>query len=322
MNADNHQPSSGARKGEQSVPVLFIGGLGRSGSTLVDRLLGQIPGYCSVGEIYFLWGDGLQRGRPCSCGQPLTRCPFWAEVGQLAYGGWSHIDAARALSLQRSLDRTLKIPLLLAPRLSSRFCRQLEEYTRLLTPLYAAIRDVSGARVVVDSSKFPSTAYLLRRTPGVDLHLAQLVRDPRGVVYSWSKRPTPSQAVERWTPGTWPPRLAARRWLTVNAVFEGLGHLGPPHLLLRYEDLIADPAVQLTRVAGLVDGTSPDLDFVHGDKVDLHPSHLFAGNPMRAQLGPTALRLDEEWRERLSPGEQRIVEVVTAPLRRRYGYRT
>ena len=33
------------------VRVLYIGGLGRSGSTLLDRMLGQLDGVWSVGEL-------------------------------------------------------------------------------------------------------------------------------------------------------------------------------------------------------------------------------------------------------------------------------
>ena len=74
------------------VPVLFIGGLGRSGSTLVDRVLGQTPGVCSVGELVFLWERGLLANERCGCGEPFDGCPFWKEVGVRAFG-----DAARVL---------------------------------------------------------------------------------------------------------------------------------------------------------------------------------------------------------------------------------
>ena len=49
------------------VPVprlIYLGGLGRSGSTLVERLLAGLPGVCSVGEVVHMWQRGLvQDGR-------------------------------------------------------------------------------------------------------------------------------------------------------------------------------------------------------------------------------------------------------------------
>ncbi|WP_420910932.1 sulfotransferase [Thermus thermophilus] len=36
---------------QEKVKVVFIGGYGRSGSTLLDRMLGQVEGFVSVGEL-------------------------------------------------------------------------------------------------------------------------------------------------------------------------------------------------------------------------------------------------------------------------------
>jgi hypothetical protein len=41
--------------------VLFLGGLGRSGTTLVERVLGAIPGACPLGEVVHLWRRDVLR---------------------------------------------------------------------------------------------------------------------------------------------------------------------------------------------------------------------------------------------------------------------
>ena len=46
--------------------VLYVGGLPRSGSTLLDLLLHQLPGHVGVGEIYYLWNDSLLHDAPCA----------------------------------------------------------------------------------------------------------------------------------------------------------------------------------------------------------------------------------------------------------------
>ena len=51
--------------GEGSLRVVYISGWGRSGTTVVDRLLGQLPGFCSVGELRSLW-DCDPVSRSCS----------------------------------------------------------------------------------------------------------------------------------------------------------------------------------------------------------------------------------------------------------------
>ena len=51
--------------------VTYIGGCQRSGSTMLDRFLGQVPGYVSAGEVVHLWTRGLQRNESCGCGEPF-----------------------------------------------------------------------------------------------------------------------------------------------------------------------------------------------------------------------------------------------------------
>jgi hypothetical protein len=313
--------------GLEPVRVLYVGGVGRSGSTLFDRMLGQLPGHTSLGEMAeHLWQRCLRDQWPCACGRPFPECPFWSEVGRKAFGGWDAVDLSETIGLQHQVDRTKYVPLLAAPRLAPAFHRRVQAYVELLSRVYAAVRDVSGAEVIVDSSKNPAPLYALRHAPGIDLRVVHLVRDPRGVAFSWSKRK------ERYAPGqvgddrfmpTWSARTTARRWLTVNAMISGLARLGVPVLRVRYEDLIADPARELSRVCDLV-GTprgAGALDFLGDGEIELLPAHTAAGNPNRFRTGRTPLLADEAWRESMPEPNRRVVERITLPLRRFYGYR-
>ena len=46
--------------------ILFIAGIGRSGSTLLSRMLAQIDGFQAVGELHHLWQTGAPCWRPTS----------------------------------------------------------------------------------------------------------------------------------------------------------------------------------------------------------------------------------------------------------------
>jgi hypothetical protein len=304
--------------------VLYVAGMPRSGSTLLDLMLGQLPGHCDVGELFYLWQAGPVRDQRCACGEVFSSCPFWTEVGRVAFGGWDAVDVRGVLQLQASVDRTVYLPLVLAPRLFPSFHRRLERYTDILTHVYAAVQQVSGAEVVVDSTKRPSLAYILRRTRGVDLALVHIVRDPRGVVYSWSRQVAlPEGAGPRSHLRQRSPILTSRRWLTVNMMTGMLERLGVPRVLLRYEDLVRQPREELTRVARLHgDELQPgDLDFLTNGGLRLSSSHTVAGGRVRFQTGVVPLRTDEQWRTEMPSRQRRFVEVVTWPLRRRYGYR-
>ncbi len=308
----------------ERTPVLYVGGLGRSGSTLLNRLLGQVPGHVAVGELVYLWEHSLTRDHECGCGKRFTDCEFWSSVGEHAFGGWHNIDGAEILALQRSVASTTYIPLLVAPWLWPAFNARLQRYADLMGRLFEGIRRASGANVIVDSSKYPAPLYLLRHVRAVDLRVVHIVRDPRGVAYSWSKkvrRPEHGATADEEMP-IWSARLVGRRWLTTNTLMALLSKLGVPVLELRYEDFVRDTSSHIRRIVEFMDQPlQPEaLSFVGEGWADLVPAHTADGNPMRFATGRIRIRADEAWRQELPEARRRVVETWTWPLRRRYGY--
>ncbi len=50
------------------IPLLYIGGVGRSGSTLVERVLNEAPEVHAMGETHHLWERGITADQLCGCG--------------------------------------------------------------------------------------------------------------------------------------------------------------------------------------------------------------------------------------------------------------
>jgi hypothetical protein len=303
---------------EAPLPVLYIGGLGRSGSTLVDRVLGQTPGVCSVGELVFLWERALSANELCGCGMPFDECPFWKEVGVTAFGGWDRIDPAALRARQRRVDRNRYIPAMLAPRLAPSYRRRLEPYAEALGRLYRAIAEVTGATLIVDSSKHASTAALLRDVPGIDPRIVQLFRDPHGVAWSWSKRvERPDAAGTSLMARVGPARIAAR-WQGYNAL---LALVRSPGGVLRYEDFVEHPEEatrRLLALGGLEPASLPQ--FVASRTVRLDVDHTVAGNPLRFRTGDVEIRADDEWRRSMPWSRRAIVGVLSFPSTVVYRY--
>src|SRR6266545_3862920 len=93
-------PSPSPVIAQATTQVLYLGGLGRSGTTLLERLLGELPGAISLGEVVHLWERGVVDGERCGCGKSFRDCAFWNEVGQAAFGGWDHVDIERLRALR------------------------------------------------------------------------------------------------------------------------------------------------------------------------------------------------------------------------------
>ena len=302
--------------------LLFVGGLGRSGTTLVERLLGELPGVCALGEVVHLWQRDIRADERCGCGSRFSACAFWERVGALAFGGWHKVDVYRVLALQAAVERTRHIPRLAAPRLPDDYRDQVQEYAGYYAAVYRAAAEVTGASVLVDSSKHSALAHCLRWSPDIDLRVAHVVRDPRGVAHSWTKvvaRPETDGESEmtRYSPGR-----SALLWNAHNAAFGLLARRGVPLLRVRYEQFVADPRAGLRGLAafaGLRVGES-DLDFLTETQADLTVGHSAAGNPMRFSVGRIPLRRDDGWVRGLPATDRRLVGAVCAPLLRAYGY--
>jgi len=302
----------------EGVPVLFIGGLGRSGSTLIDRILGQTPGVCSVGELVFLWERGLLADERCGCGEAFSACPFWTEVGVRSFGGWDRLDPTMMLDRQRAVDRNRFIPLMRLPWGSARYRTRMRSYAEALRRVYSSAAAVSGAALVVDSSKHASTAALLARVPGIAPRIAHLVRDPRGVAWSWSKhveRPDAQEPSEMARVGT--VRIAAR-WQLHNALLALVRTRGA---VLRYEDFVERPehaTRRLLRLGGLDVDALPQ--FIDAQTVELGVNHTVAGNPLRFRTGEVQIRADEAWRRDMPVSRQAILTALTFPSNLIYRY--
>lgn len=315
------------------TPVLYIAGTGRSGSTVLANVLGEVEGCVSVGELRYLWERGLTENRLCGCGLAFRDCPFWAEVLRTAFGD-ALPDPALMQALQGQAARMRGLPRLLLARgrSSSRPSGRpsggaaatggLAEHLRRL---YAAVLQVSGARVVVDSSKLPSHAALLDGTPGLDVTVVHLVRDPRAAAFSWRRKKVQP---DRRIPGYMERRGVGKSvalWLVWNAATELLWRgRRDRYVRVSYEDFVADPRRTVARVcaaAGIaLDPAEPGGVFLDERTVRLGVSHTVAGNPARLRHGPVALRLDDEWASAMPVRDRVLVTVGAAPLLGRYGY--
>jgi hypothetical protein len=305
------------------VPVLYIGGWGRSGSTLLAHVLAEVPGFVSVGELRYVWQAGPAGDELCGCGLHFAECPFWTAVGEEAFGGWNKVDVDEVLALESAVLRHRNVPLLALGRLAPEHARRVKRYGDLTASLYRAILTVSGAQVVVDSTKNPPYAYFLRaaRASGLRMRVLHLVRDSRGVVHSWAKR----MARPEVTSGgaffqEFSPFQAGVRWMECNLAFELLRRLGTPTVQMRYESLAADPRGELERMfAAMGEHGRHDLSAV-GDSVEVTGQHSVRGNPMRFARGRQQVRADEAWRTGMARKTRSLVVLVTWPLLLRYGY--
>jgi hypothetical protein len=311
------------------VRVLYIGGFGRSGTTLLNRLLGELPGVCAIGETVNLWRQGILLNEKCSCGQPFYSCAFWQEVGALAFNGWHRVDlmsvfAGQAEGARFKYAREAGFaPALLKVPFAKGLRNRIEAVNALYAQLYSAISQVSGCPIIVDASKHASLLSNLLGYKPLDITVIHMIRDSRGVAYSWTKM---QQRPESENPMSFMDKFSvahsAMLWNTYNMSFCSLRRSDVSYLRIRYEDLLRAPERWLREIADLA-GIASDgqtYTFLGDGYANLRLSHCIAGNPMRFQGGRLAIQEDDEWRSVLPLRSRALVTGLTLPLLAHFGY--
>ena len=148
--------------------------------------------------------------------------------------------------------------------------------------------------VIVDSSKVPRRLSRLLNSPGIEVLPVFLVRDPRGQICSTLRKgeATLFRAIRDYN------RITRKIVRTLA---------GRPHLLISYDDLVADPRSAIEPIIShFGESFEPaQLDWAAYEK------HSLAGNRMRHGRD-SAIRRDERWRSELSPWQKLAIQAGTS----------
>jgi hypothetical protein len=198
----------------------------------------------------------------------------------------------------------------------------LARYVDVLGALYCSIAEVTETRVVIDSSKFPMPAALLRWVPGIEPYFVHLIRDPRGVVLSRQRK------VARQVGDL---KVLSRRhlgqdslgWLALNAKAEIVTRISGRGrtVRIRYEDFVREPRLAIQKLAMLIGEEAIATPFAGARDVELRGNHTMGGNLNRFVAGRVGIREDDRWQRELRQEDRRMIEFATAPLLLRYKYR-
>ena len=277
-----------------STLVLYIAGTGRSGSTVLANILGEVDGVFAAGEVRYLWQRGLKEDRLCGCGLPVRECPVWSKV--LALAGELD-DPARVDGIVSMLQRTGRIrnlPGVLAgsvvPRLDPG--RVALPRTRHATALRRPLRRhrdghrLPGDRQLVEASGVRQRARCdaWHRPPGRAPHpRSARVRRTRGRATRRLRDGAARSHMEQIGPAK-----SAVLWDVWNLAGGVLFKGGPDrYLRLRYEDFVADPrrAVRSDPRDGRHGGRRAALRQWHTRRAHSQPQR-------RGQPGPPSSRAD------------------------------
>lgn len=299
--------------------VLYVLGRGRSGTTVFANVLGEYPQLFCAGEVSYLWYPIVSEGGLCACGQPLSRCVVWSQV----LDRLSDVSTDDAAAWRREVVTERNLIRLLRYRDGTDRWPALDRFRSLMGRVYRALSDVTGATVIVDSSKRPSYAAVVRSISDCDLYCVHMLRDPRASAYSWANRRHASvfkgqQEVKRR--GALDSTV---RWSILNIEAEILLRRLPPARLkrVRYEDFVAQPLSVTKDVVSFVGESVESTPFLDERRVQLRPTHTIAGNPSRFETGEIEIRESTQWLDQQKRSDKLIATALALPFLARYRYR-
>jgi hypothetical protein len=302
-----------------TLGVLYVAGIPRSGSTVLGHALGGLPGTIFVGELALFWRR-FSESELCSCGEPLPECHFWSAVVGKAFGPITRQQAKELNRLERRVVRRqwwlALIPVSRSTRWSGGANAMLDERNRL----NRSILELADATWIVDSGKGVVFGAIASRLQDTEFSTVHLVRDPRGVAFSWLKH-VKSDSEPRDMPRS-SALMTSVRWIVSNGLINILlSSLSDTYHRLRYEDLVSHPDGAVRRIASASMGV-PEPDHSSATLRFASEHHVVGSNPgVRRNLGRALrLKLDEEWRTELPPRQRWLVNAVCCSLMVGYKY--
>jgi hypothetical protein len=275
------------------LKVVYIAGYGRSGSTVLDVLLGAHDRAVSVGELVYLGKEWRHNERNCACGSPYDQCPFWED----ALDG---VDEAKSLTrIVRRVEHRRALLRLLTGMIPDRIRRIYRHYAQHLFD-YAAER--GNADWIIDSSKSARHAagrfWALYNVAGLDVRVIHLVRDGRSVLRSVVEKGT-NWAMEGYREEK---RFLAERtlvgWNLANSLAWTLGAAlsGDRYLRVRLEDLLECPESTLHDIGSFIgEDLSSVIDRIAANE-SFSVGHNVSGNRIRQKECIRLRQRAEDWR--------------------------
>jgi hypothetical protein len=310
----------------EQLKLIYILGFARSGTTILGNLLGEIDGFVHVGELYRLWRRAVLSKDKCGCGKRVTECELWSTAAANAFslkngkGQSASAQVSRAWETawkdqRRAESNTKWRDLLLPPRNNE----SLKSYARLMEDVLRNVAEISGARVIVDSSKLPVSGAYAKHLKMVRPYFLHVIRDARGAVFARQRRFARSEgAFAILNPKT--TVADCYRWSRSNVLAGLFGNTGR-HKVLHYESFALDPAGTLRDIAAWVGERPSDLPLLDEHTARVGPNHTVSGNRNRFDTGKVKLVLDDRWKDGLRTRDYLLITALTGPLLSRYGYR-
>ncbi len=314
---------------DSKINLVYIASIGRSGSTLLESMLGAHSRIQTMGELH-IWPHEIEGGgvRPCSCGKFVEECVFWSEMRRrvdplaqpspgLQFFREKH-NAGRTLRPSRldGFDRTKE--------LSKKEQKEIEIYGKNNYDIFQNFLELMKEQQneepqwIVDASKDPYRLAWLIQSGLFNIKVIHMVKNPNAFIYSVTKSLILEEKGFNLHKRLYYTARQSVAWIIQNMLFSKIAANlmdEQDYLLINYETLATDPHGTFQQVCDKI-GCSYEQEAVENFRQG--SVHTIAGNPMRYES--RGIVLDEKWKTRLPQSSKTLASMLTGMTRSRYGY--
>lgn len=272
----------------RKINLIYLLGAGRSGTTLLATLLNNHEDIETLGEMHqFI--EYVDEDKDCSCGVKLASCPKWDLSSSLT---GSNIKDERLYCENKESHKN--IPLLIFNKKADKRYISIQEH------IFSSVSEHRKSKWYLDSSKYIARYLLFKKSKKLNIKGIYTVRDPRGVINSFSKKVQTSKR----------PLSAVLYYNMINLFGEVVSRTNKDILKIKYEDLVESPEQVLGEIYKHVFGSS--MSSVKLPEYSPMP-HIVGGNRIKTKKR-IHLSKDTDWNRKIPRAKQILYYYLCFPF--------
>ncbi len=243
-------------------------GCARSGSTLTGILLGNNISILDVGELVDF---PKLRGKPNGYGIDTANFHFWEKVKKYP-PKTKETNYSELYSISKKIESNKNFFL---NYFNFTHSKLVKAYKKYINDIFDSIFEISGKSVIIDSSKYAGRALALLKYLDKDIHIIYLVRNPIGVVESFSKKDTMQGTLNFFVAN------AYYFYINLICVLTVLKAGKTRCIKVKYENLVLNTEEELKRIQSICNIDLSQSVKMIKDNEPFKSEFIFNGNRMR-----------------------------------------
>ena len=298
----------------QNIKLVYLTGMWRSGGTVLGRILDCSKQIIFVGNLKDFWRKGLKRNNKCSCGERFENCSFWKEVTKeyrKSFPSDNFEELNKKFQQIEKWSNFFELKKIVLNKKESFLKPALYKYTEHNEKLYKIISNLSGKKIIVDSSRNTGRLLALSLINNLELFPINIIRDPRGVLNSLINKDISNYKEIRHSSILNLLQWNIKNYFSVD-IMKKLNTSGGMYVLYKNFSSCSSELVEKLKT---IFNCELNYNLDNGKfSIIVETGHLFSGNRKRHTSGKITIKEDIEWKEELSLLHKALTFIISLPL--------